>query len=245
MVASGCHVSSAGAPAGPRLRKGAPTSSVQGDRAAPLQKGEGLHPPRGRTHEGVALADCAHQPPVTLTVTLQRTARGDCNRDAQTPGGRAPSACEGGAPTVGTRSRTPLPESHFLGLSDVRAKWAREEAVTPGSPPGGRATLSGAGGPQSEPLCSPGCEGRLVGSGGRIPRQDPNSCFPCSGRSARELAHGPFASPVLCQAHQELCMVSSLVAAGRPVPTPATRDASPENAQLASISCKWQKSRWF
>lgn len=112
---------------------------------------------------------------VTLTVTLQRTARSDCNWDAQTPGGRAPSACEGGAPTVGTRSRTPLRESHFLGLSDVRAKWAREEAVTPGSPPGGRATLSGAGGPQSEPLCSPGCEGRLVGSGGRIPRQDPNS----------------------------------------------------------------------
>lgn len=87
---------------------------------------------------------------------------------------------------MGTRSRTPLPESHFLGLSDVRAKWAREEAVTPGSPPGGRATLSGAAGPPSRereglslsPFALPAAKGALSALEGESHVKIPTALFP-------------------------------------------------------------------
>lgn len=162
---------------------------------------------------------------VTLTVTLQRTGRSDCNSNAQTPGGRATSACEGEAQTVGTLSRDgPSQRSHFLGFFDVRAKWAREEAVTLGNPPGGRATFSRARGPQSEPLSSPVYGGHLAGSGGRIPQQDSRShASPAQDVPSVSWLFGPSCLQSCARHTRDRAWSAVWVAGGCPAPTPATQ----------------------
>lgn len=165
---------------------------------------------------------------VTLTVTLQRTGPSDCDSNAQTPGGRATSACEGEAQTVGTLNRdSPSRQSHFLGFFDVRAKWAREEAVTLGNPPGGRewARLTLRRAPCGFWRANPASRLQHLSS----PARDVPSVSWLIGPSCFSLVPS---TPGTVRGQQS----------GRrrpPSPHPCNPgEASRENAQLARISCK-------